>query len=603
MVDHMSRQRREKTGKLQPKLTRIVLATVFAACLLIYVIVIYTSYHYYRTQEINNQRYQLDKTASQISMLQNTVANLAKQVTYDDVIQSSIAEKASSTGTYLYQRRNAQATLTNYSHIMDAIHEVLIYTNEGITFTSREIRDAFDPEKNEWYQNWEATGRKSGYTEAHRSEPNQSGYTEDIISYVCSYYSVEQARHEMGKLIISVDYEELQRLAYLESDLLKGYALFDSQKQPLVQSGEMNLTYDEIMDAQQDGLLTAEGGNVFLISDNMQDGWVLVSEISGIGLVGRSLASYVHLIVIFVLILIGLMLVLRNLIRNIVNPINQLSNAVEEVGRGNFDLSVQIHTNDELEMLADVFNKMVVDIRELMHESVEHEKAIRRMQIENLMLQINPHFIYNTINSIVYMARMSGNHQIADFANAFVSLLQSTLNVRNSVYNTVREELKTVENYLILQKYRYADKFVYHIQCEEELMDCQILNVMLQPAVENAIFHGISPKDGKCVLTISIHREKDDLILCVEDDGVGMSQERLAELFTDEHAHKGDVRKIGVANVRDRIREIYGEPYNLKIESESGVGTRVIMHVPCLLSEELADENIEKQEEKDYEKQ
>lgn len=596
----MSRQMQKKTGKLQPKLTRIVLATVFAACLLIYIIVIYTSYKDYRTQEINNQRYQLDKTASQISMLQNTVANMAKQVTYNDVVQSIVVEEASSTGDYLFRKRNAQATLTNYSHIMDAIHEILIYTNEGKTFTSREIRDPFDPEKNDWYQEWEKSDRKSGYTDVHSSVPNQDGYTEAVISYITSYYSVEQARYELGKLIISVDFKELEDLVYLESDLLKGYALYDAQKKPLVQSGKLHLPYDELMEKNQDGLVTTPGGNVFLISDEMEDGWVLVSEISGRALVAKSLASYMYLIVIFMLILTALMLILRNLIGSIVKPINQLSEAVEEVGRGNFNLSVQIQTDDELEMLADVFNKMVVDIRELMHESVEHEKAIRRMQIENLMLQINPHFIYNTINSIVYMARMSGNPQIADFANAFVSLLQSTLNVRNSVYNTVREELKTVENYLFLQKYRYADKFVYKIECEEELLDCEILNVMLQPSVENAIFHGISPKDGKSVLTISIRREREELIVCVEDDGVGMSAERLAELFTEEQ--KGDVRKIGVANVRDRIREIYGEPYTLKIESELGIGTRVIMNVPYRIWENASGENITQQGEKENEK-
>lgn len=583
----MRRQIRKKTRKLQPKLTRIVLATVFAACLLIYIIVIYTSYRYYGTQEINSQRYQLDKTASQISMLQNTVSNLIKQIIYDDVVQEIVTEEAVSTGSYLYKKRNAQSTLRNYSHIVDAIQEILIYTHTGLTFTSREIRDSFSPDKNEWYQRWEELGVSSGYTQIHPSDPNQDGYSEDVISYITSYYSLEQARRELGKLIVSVDFKEIEKLVYLDSDLLKGYALYDAQENVLVQKGKMNQPYNQIMKQNLNGMVKTRGGNIFLISEEMQDGWVLISEISGTRLMFQAMRSNMHLIVIFVLILGALMLILKISIRRIVNPIQQLSEAVVAVGCGNFNQFVRIHTNDELEMLAEVFNKMVVDIQELMYESVEHEKAIRRMQIENLMLQINPHFIYNTINSIVYMARMSGNPQIADFANAFVSLLQSTLNVRNSVYNTVREELKAVENYLFLQKYRYVDKFVYTIECEEELMECRILNVMLQPAVENAIFHGISPKEGNGVLTISVHRENDDLIICVEDDGVGMSQERLAELFTEEQARKGDVRKIGVANVRDRIKEIYGEAYNLKIESRLGLGTRVIMNVPYVINELL----------------
>jgi len=184
--------------------------------------------------------------------------------------------------------------------------------------------------------------------------------------------------------------------------------------------------------------------------------------------------------------------------------------------------------------------------------------------------------------SIEYMAKMSGNHQIADFANAFISLLQSTLDVRDSIYNTVAAELTTVENYLCLQKYRYDDKFTYEIDCDEELKECEILNVMLQPAVENAIFHGIAPKEENGRLKIAIRREGDSLHVMVADDGIGMSAETLNELTKPDHNPNGGVRKIGVANVRDRIREIFGQPYGLTIESELGIGTRVIMTDPYM---------------------
>lgn len=204
----------------------------------------------------------------------------------------------------------------------------------------------------------------------------------------------------------------------------------------------------------------------------------------------------------------------------------------------------------------------------------------RRMQIENLLLQINPHFIYNTLNSIVYMARMEGNRQIADFTGAFIALLQSTLNIRESVFSTVRDELRCVENYLNLQKYRYEDKFTYEIQCEEELLECQMLNVMLQPIVENAIFHGIAPMEGNGALKIRIIREEDALRISVEDNGVGMTRESIEEQFKKDYRQEGGVRKLGVSNVRERIREIYGEPYDMVIESQPGKGTWVIMRIP-----------------------
>lgn len=571
----------KRSGKLQPKFTRNVLGVVSAAFLLIFCIVLYTSYTYYRNQEISYQRNQLDKTAAQIYTIQNTVYNIAKQTIYDDVVQQGIVAEEESTGAYLYLRRKVNGTLTSYSHIMDAIQEVMIYTDDGKTFSSREVRDPFRPEGSPWYLEFLESGKISGFTSVHRAEAHQDGYSEDVISYIMNYYTLETGRNKkLGELVVNIRMDELEEITRLESALMKGYCLYDSYGNPIIYEGDVSSDYSELNSIDSAKIQQTGTGNILLVSKGMADGWILASEISGVELMKRALNAYSYLLVIFVAIFAVLFIVLRSSIRRIVAPINQLSDAALKLGSGDFDVSVQIQTNDELEMLADVFNKMVVDIRKLMHESVEHEKLLRRMEIENLMLQINPHFIYNTMNSIVYMARMGGDSRIADFANAFISLLQNTLHVRDSIYNTVRSELNTVESYLCLQKYRYADKFTYEIHCPEELLDCQVLNVMLQPAVENAIFHGIAPKDQKCRLLIEISREGDALKVCIEDDGIGMSPEILAEQMRPGYTQKGGVRKIGVANVRDRIQEIYGDPYCLRIESEVGVGTRVIMTIP-----------------------
>lgn len=576
----MKIRREDKNGKLQPKLTWTVLAVVFAAFFLVFVIVLHTSYNHYREQEINNQRYQLDKTAAQIRTLQVTTSNMAQQVIYDDAVQKVINMAEASTGDYLYSKRNAQRTLLKYSHIIDGISEIYIYTNDGRTISSRDVRGPFYPEKNDWYQEFLESGRSSGFSKIHLAEPSANGYTTEVVSFIMSYYSVGVVTEEIGKLIVEISFSELQEMAGVDTSMLKGYTLFDWEQKELITYGGLKYGYEEISDKSEDGIIQLKNGDVIIFSKELVDDWMLALEISGSSLMEKSIEAYAYLLLIFGLIIAVLLVTLRNSIRKIVEPINQLSEAAMDVGRGNFDISVQIHTKDELEMLADVFNRMVVDIRSLMHESVEHEKVLRRMEIENLMLQINPHFIYNTMNSIVYMARMNGNPQIADFANAFISLLQSTLDVRDSVFNTVRSELKNIENYLYLQKYRYDGKFTYMIDCDEELMDCQILNVMLQPAVENAIFHGIAPKEETCVLKISIYREGETLKLIVEDDGIGMSKETLEEQMKPGHVQKGGMRKIGVANVKDRIREIYGDPYSLIIESELDVGTKVIMTVP-----------------------
>ena len=596
--------------RLQVKLTSMVLKVVLVVFLLIFGIVLITSYRYYRSQEINSQQIQLNKTASQVLTLQTTTENLVKQVLYDETVQRAFGDVGTSVGIYLYDRRNAQKTLLKYSHSLEGIQELLLYKSDGQTVSSQEVRDPFNPERerNDWYQRFLETGKQEEYSGVHSSEPYSGGNVEQVISYILRYFPSEMNGYQQGDIIANIRFSKLQNMVQFEDTMISGYCLFGSDHTSLLQEKNLTLDYDEILDEitgqGSTGVIPLKSGNVLLYSRELEDDWMLAVEIDGRSLLHAALRSNAYLLVIFLILAVVLIIALHLAINRFVTPIKQLSDAAAAVGEGDFTVSVDINTRDELEMLADVFNKMVVNIRTLMHESVEHEKVRRKMQVENLLLQINPHFIYNTMNSIVYMARMNGNPQIADFANAFISLLQGTLREDDSVYNTVRGELETARNYLYLQQYRYPDKFTYEIDCPEELLDCQILNVMLQPAVENAIFHGLAPKETSGVLKISVQRiqgethvsdilngkddreetadsnEKDVLCIRIEDDGVGMSAETLMQQNSPGQAKHRGIHGIGVANVRERIVQIYGEDYGLEIESEEGVGTCVIMKVP-----------------------
>ena len=293
---------------------------------------------------------------------------------------------------------------------------------------------------------------------------------------------------------------------------------------------------------------------------------------------------------VFLVIMLGLVtavgIILSISIHNIVKPVEKLTEAVEKLGTGNFDVAVDIHTNDELEVLADVFNRMVEDIRELLENAVEHEKMKRKMQIDNLMLRINPHFIYNTLNSIIYMASEKEDERIIRFTNAFISLLQNTLRIRNTIYVSLEEELENVKNYVEIQKYRYMDMFDLVIECPEECLHVAIPNIMLQPMVENAIFHGIAPKEEHCILKVLVERQDKEVMISIIDDGCGMPQEKADQLLQEEQENYGGMRKIGVANVNKRMKEIYGESHRLEIISEEGAGTRIVMRIPYRKYEE-----------------
>lgn len=580
-------QKEKKMGKLQPKLIRAVLLAVLVAFLIIFSAITYYFYHNNKEQELKNDVNQVNQAASQINFLQTTTNNIARQVIVDATVRKGLATEKDSSGTYLYNKRQTREALLSYAHIVDSISEILILSANGDSFTSMtSARAAFVQENNAWYTKFKETGKSSGFTQVHTSAPYQDNYSQNVISYVMSFYVSDGSRGTLGDIIISLAFSDIEEIMNMDTPLMNACALYDGNGNIIYKTANMSVDYKEIMEKEKDGQMQCKNGNICLIAKGMQDDWVLVTEISGELLRRQAVMAMAYMAMAFIGLGVVLFLMLSFLIRRIVNPVKSLTDAAVAVGNGDFSANVNIHTNDELEVLADVFNHMVRDIQQLMLESVDHEKTKRKMQVDKLMNQINPHFIYNTLNSIVYMARMNGNREIADFTNAFISLLQGTLRVQDSVYITLREELTNIRNYLVLQEYRYVDKFQVEINCDEAYMDCLIPCIMLEPIVENSIFHGIAPKEGAGILQISIKRIDADLEICVKDDGIGMSQETIHKLMTDEAPQRGAVHKIGVANVRKRIRQIYGEDYDLHIESKENVGTKITLRLIYRTEEE-----------------
>ena len=595
------KQAESHAGLLGRKLSRTVILLTALAFVLFLFIAAWQTFKTSRGREVDSQHSQLQQAAGRISSLQRTIQNIASLIVYNDVVQKGISGRTLTQGDELFAARKISETLKEYQHIVDGTEEITIYTSDGRTLTSRYVRGAMNPETSAWFRDFLASGKNSGFTNVHASVPMQDGYTTDVFSYITGYYSIDDYRNKLGELIINVEYRTLLEMIQIDTTLLKGYVLLDSSLVPLVQSGEISPEETMIAGESSNGLYRSKNGGVYVVCDEMEDGWVLVSEISGTQLIRRALAATLPIFAVFVIMLAGLWFLMSLMIRRITGPVNTLSQAAARVGQGDFSVSVNIRTGDEIEDLGESFNRMVVDINRLMKASVEHEKKIQQMQTENLMLQINPHFIYNTMNSIVYMARMEGNDQIADFTNAFISLLQSTLRVRSSIFTTLEEEIRNVRNYLYLQEYRYGNKFTYEIDCPEELLPSQVISVMLQPVVENAIFHGIAPKEGPGKITVTVYSvthtseagtekasdqvsgqpsEQKDLEIRIADDGVGIDPQTLSELLKEDYVQKGGIHKIGIGNVHARIREVYGNDYGLTIVSSPGEGTTVTARIP-----------------------
>lgn len=544
-----------------------------------------------RTQTVLDEQQKLTQTATQLEYVQESVVGLSKQIVILSELQGLIKDSRNA-GSFerLVNHDKVRTLISSYTNMQPYLVSVVVLTTDGLTFSSNQTEGDFLPEEQGWYLEFKDHGLNSGFSRMHTYVTAQGKTQNNVISYIMTFKDIQNGRDIMGDLMIHVNFQEILNKAQLDKSLLNGYAVYDHFGNVILQEGKVSAEFEVIQKAPE-GLMKLANGNELLINKALMDEWIMVSEVSEHLLQNK--LKPVQNIFMFALAatLLALLGVLYHFINNITKPIRQLSVAAGKLGTGDFNVKVSVKTDDELAVLGNTFNAMVGDLQKLLEESVEYEKKRKEMEIDRLMLQINPHFIYNTLNSIVYMAQMKGDVEIVRFANAFISLLQDTLRIKkDSIYISMEQEMKNIRNYLILQEYRYPERFDVEYDYSEDVLQYEVPNVLIQPIVENAIFHGLVGKMEKGLLVIRIWGENGRLHIEVQDDGVGMQQQKAEQLLNEEAGIGGQMRKIGVANVKDRIEHIYGSEYGLEIDSEEGIGTTVRMTIPCRLYREKDEE-------------
>ncbi len=266
---------------------------------------------------------------------------------------------------------------------------------------------------------------------------------------------------------------------------------------------------------------------------------------------------------------------------NLGKPIRDLTETVNRIADGDFGREVVLKNNDEIGVLGRSITRMSKQIQHLLEERLQIEQNIRQTEIRLLQSQINPHFLHNTLNSIKWMATLQGADGIRAMISSLGRLLRAVMGDVNEKI-TIREELALLDDYLHIQKIRYRGKIGFQQMIETPaLLDCLIPKFTLQPLVENAVFHGIEPKDGSGEVVLSINARQQELVISVWDDGVGISAEKLAALLGKDQTSGGKTRDgIGLPNINDRIQLIYGGSYGLEINSTEGEYTKVVIRLP-----------------------
>ena len=270
--------------------------------------------------------------------------------------------------------------------------------------------------------------------------------------------------------------------------------------------------------------------------------------------------------------------------KSIYLPIKKLHDVTTTIARQDLEMLVRTDNSDEIAELGMSFNVMVGKIKELLDAKIKEHENLKKAELRALQAQINPHFLYNTLDAIIWMAEAKKVEQVVELVRVLSRFFRITLS-KGKDWITVREEIEHVESYLAIQKVRYRDILDYQIDVPDNLRDGEILKLTLQPLVENALYHGIKNKRNGGTIIVRVQQFDDNLLqIQIEDNGIGITQERLTQIRALLEGESGDEviseNGYGVNNVNQRIKLYYGKAYGLTIESEYMHGACVSVVIP-----------------------
>lgn len=485
--------------------------------------------------------------------------------------------------------------LSQYKRVHREIAGVRLYYENPTLINNMELIPVDEPiSEREWYQ------------EAMRNKSVRWLYFNDPEEFPLNTLSLVRQlpfpdRMTSGVIVVSLDQKELDSMLLQEpfETLIadeRGYVVAAKNPGYVGQTLE-NLDYGMDLKEQEKGTykLQVKGEPSYIIVDELltelsMSGLKIISVFNTESIVeDANKVSYIGLLIILLVLLIALLFVyIVSLLTT--NRLLRLSRHFNRLALGDLHVTSVIDGNDEIGQLSRQFNYMVESIRLLMDQVVEKneqftalELAQREIKLKMMASQINPHFLFNALESIRMNAHMKGEKEIANVVRLLGRLMRKNLEIGREKA-PLKEELEMVRSYLDIQKFRYEDRLQYEIEVDDSVMDFRVPPLIIQPLVENAVVHGVEDKVDGVKVTVSIRRLEEMLEVSIKDNGMGMTPERLEEVKESIMAsEESEKNHIGLRNVYQRLVLTYGEEHGLNIESRYGEGTLIIFTLPLNL--------------------
>lgn len=514
---------------------------------------------------------------------------------------SSVIATSSDVSLYLFDdnqtakqyAQEKERILTQFHTIMESrsdIYNIAVVADNGkyiVNNGKEELTEYIDIKSLDWYQE---TMRASGgiaVSSSHVQNAIQSSY-QWVITLSRALVNNRTGEKE-GLFFVDLNYSAISNLCISNQIGNKGYVfLIDADgnivyhpKQQLLYGGLQTEKTDEVMNCETNYFFTEEDAErrLYTMSRSEKTGWTAVGvAYSSELLKNTKQAQLMHLLVAAGL-LLGVLILSNRLSQELTKPIRQLRDGMSTIEEGNFETRVDIEVENEIGSLARSFNMMTDRIHALIEQNFYEQEQKRKSELRALQAQINPHFLYNTLDSIIWMAEDEKNEEVVVMTAALARLLrQSISNEQEQV--TIEQEIDYVRSYLTIQKMRYKDKLEYEIEAEPEILPVQIVKFTLQPLVENAIYHGIKYKETKGTICIRGYVKDKQAQITVEDDGAGMDEQQIQRILEDTANENARTSGVGVANVQKRLQLYYGEEYGISYTSEVGKGTTALVTIP-----------------------
>lgn len=457
--------------------------------------------------------------------------------------------------------------LRTASYFHGGMQQITIYTDNGMVKHDTTVAPVSEIEETDWYQK----------TLEHPGLNWFVNYQEKTL-FSARKLAFSGAREGVNILYMDVDYQKLFT-PYAETLISECGLYITDQDGKLVfeesrfsgKNQNYDLTYSEFLEQRDRG----STDYIILCEQSNTTGWT-VWLYQPVGLAGEAMRPIGVMAGVTILICIFAAVLAYFITSGMVSSrIERLTHFMQEVQEGSMDMQMESDDRDEIGMLYRGFGSMMKRIRTLINEVYLSKITQKEAELKALQAQINPHFLYNTLSLINWKALAAGEEDISRMTLALSTFYRTALNRGRNVLQ-VETELSNTRAYLEIQSMLHDGDFDYEIEAQTEILQCESLNLILQPLVENAIHHGIEEKtDGRGKITVQGWKEDNCVWFMVEDNGVGMEQEVADKILTMES--KG----YGVRNVDERIRLCYGEKYAMKVESVVGKGTKMTIHFPA----------------------